>query len=108
MSDLRTAVEKTIKDYVAAKGDGKFCIHDWYGLLANILGTSQQAVEGAGGNDAEFNALVSDVEWAVTTYFVPLDLPFAGATLEVFIDRQAVAAIRPAMEFLRPAPHANH
>lgn len=103
MPDLRQAVEKTIKDYVADKKDEKFGYHDWLHLLANILAASKEAVEGTVGDDAEFNACVGDVEFCVTTYFVPLDLPFVGPAIETFVDRQCVAAVRPAMEMIRPS-----
>lgn len=98
---LRPALEQAIKNFGLAHADHKLCVHEALQLTADLCRVIEPAVIGIGGDNAAFNALVADVEWAVMTYLVPWDIPFINNFVERILDTQAVGAVRPIMEVMR-------
>ena len=107
---FRPALEKIKDDFQEALKDGKFCVHEYLQLAADSCEVLEKIPVGIGGDDVQFNQLVSDCEGIVQEYVIPLDLtkfkipPF----IERFvIDPQLPMMIRPALEAMRPKPHAE-
>lgn len=102
---LRLALENAIKHFGLAHADHKLCVHEALQLTADLCKVIEPVVVGIGGDDAKFDDLVEDVQWAVRTYLVPWDIPFLGAFVERIMDSQMESAVRPIMELMRPKPH---
>lgn len=99
---LRSELAQAIKEFQAAWADKRLGVAEFYLLIAALCRVVEPTMEGLGGDDAAFNQIVSDVEWAVETYVIPWDIPFLGAWAERFADTQAKSAVRPMLELMRP------
>lgn len=105
---FRPAIEEIVSDWKGAIADGELCVHDYLKLAADSAHTIEEICDGIGGDDEKFNQLVSDCEWAVQTYIVPIDLgkyKVPKFLEQLFLDPQAVALVRPVLEKMRPKSH---
>lgn len=99
---VKDSLQSVFDTIQAAKADDEWSLREVLQLVEAIASTVEEAVGGVAGDDEEWDTFVSDVEYFVEVYIVPLDLP-VGPIIEGFIDSQLVGLVRPSLENLRPA-----
>lgn len=100
--DFRPALEGMISEYKEAAKDGELCPHEYLQLVARGCQVLESLVGNIGENDAEFEKLVDDCEWAVQTYVVPYDIPVIKDFVEDYvIDPNLNTLVRPALVAMR-------
>lgn len=105
---FRTSLEGIRERFQISYADGHLCVHDYLKLSADACLTLEAILRGIGGDDEQFNQLVSDCEGMIVQYVVPLDLAKykIPMVLEKFvIDPQLPLMVRPLLNSMRPAEH---
>ena len=87
-----------------ARQDKKVTLAEALKILAESCQAMERLCTQYGGNDAEFEQLVLDAEWAAQEFLVKPDLRFMNDFVErTFIDPQLVPLVRPFLTSIRPA-----
>lgn len=109
-TEFRPSLIELINDRKEAMADGVMLPSEVCVLLADANKIIESSLRGVAGDDDAFNSLVEDVEWAVQTYIVPIDLTQyrVPAMFERFVvDPQLVPSVRPALMALREKVRSN-
>lgn len=98
---FRNALIEVYDALSVARADTKITLVEGMRLTAGCLHAVELVLNGLTGDAEEYNALVVDMEWLVTQYIVPLDLPIPDGIEKYFIDPQLPGAVRPFLDMLR-------
>ena len=97
---LRNQLESMWGAYIDSR-DGGWTPNEIIELAGMAAGVVATAAFQFSGDDAEWDALIDDVEYFVQQYIVPWDIPGLGPIFEGLVDRQLVNFVRPLLDRIR-------